>query len=284
MLNQILKLERPLVIFDFETTGLDAEVDRVIQLGITFHFPDKDPVSRATLIDPETPILNDQHGITDEDIRMCHKCKDPEAVHPKADCQIYAKCPTFRALAPDLARRLINVDLGGYNVNFDIKFMKAEMKRAGVPWAWDGHIVDPLQIYRFKRGHTLTNCYLEFGSEDGTPLPKDTKVEDAHDAGADVRMTETALRGQLLRFPDLPRTVKELADFCFPHPENAVDKTGKFVWLNGEAAFNFGKWRGRLLRDPSCRGYLKWMGSGDFSDEVKDICNSAVDGDFPVKE
>jgi len=264
MLNKILQLERPLAILDCETTGLNAEVDRIVQIAVTIHYVDRDPIKWATLINPEVPILNhEHHGIKDEHV---------------------ADAPTFSTHAAGLSKHLLGSDMGGYNVTFDINFVKAEMKRAGVEFDWKGHVIDPLQIYKVKRGHTLTNCYLEYGGENGEPLPPDTSVDDAHDAGFDVFMTERALMGQLLRHTNLPRTVKELAGFCFPRNENAIDETGKFVWVDGEAAFNFGKWRGKLLRDRQVRGYLNWIANvGEFSEEVKEIAQDALDGIFPEK-
>lgn len=264
MLNKILVLERPLVVFDCETTGLNAEVDRIIQLGLTLHFPDKDPKPWNSLFNPGIPIVNHElHGITDDHVK---------------------DAPLFKHYAEDLARYVLNADVCGYNVMFDLAFLKAEMKRADISFPWNGHVIDPLSIYKMKRGHTLVNCYLEYGGENGEPLPPDTPIDDAHDAKFDVHMTQTALRGQLLRHPNLPRTVKELAGFCFPRNENAIDETGKFVWVNGEAAFNFGKWRGKLLKDKAVRGYLHWIANvGEFSEEVKEIAQDALDGIFPEK-
>lgn len=287
MLNKILKLERSLGVLDLETTGIDPKVDRIVQMAITVHYVDKDPLSWKSLIDPEIPILNsDKHRITNEMIASCTRCHRLEKYHPSEEaCEKFQKVPKFRQIAPLLAPKILNMDICGYNVSgFDVQFIKHEMIRAGVEWEWDGHIIDPLQIYRIRRGHNLTNCYLEFGGPGGWPIQPDHRVTEAHDAGVDVEMTEIALYGQLLRYPDLPRTVKELSAFCFPHPENAVDKSGKFIWVGEDAAFNFGKWRGKLLKDPQVKHYLRWMASaGDFTDEVKDIAANAAMGLFPKK-
>jgi len=256
MLNKILRLERNLAIIDLETTGLNPEVDRIIQIAVTIHYVDRDPIAWSSLINPCIRILNNQHGITDADV---------------------ADKPRFEQLAPALAPKITNVDLMGYNVSFDIGFMKAEMKRAGVDWGWQGFVIDPLHIYKMRQGHTLSNAYKHYCNPKG--------FEGAHDAGADVKATEEVLIGQFRHYPDLPRTVKELSSFCFPHPENSVDEKGRFVWINGKVAFNFGKFRGMLLEDPECRGYLNWMiNKGDFSDEVKEIAQDVLDGNPPVKE
>jgi len=257
MLNQILNLERPLAVLDLETTGLNPDIDRIVQIAITIHYPKKDPIAWSSLINPEIPIMNTgNHNITDAHV---------------------AEAPLFKIVAPALAPRILNVDMMGYNVkDFDIKFLRAEMKRAGVDWPWDGYIIDPLHIYRMRQGHTLSNAYIRYVDSKG--------FQGAHNAAVDVAATEAVLIGQLAEYTDLPRTIKELSGFCFPHPENAVDSTGKFVWVGEDAGFNFGKWRGRLLKDPEVRSYLYWMANkGDFSEEVKEIAQDALDGNFPTK-
>jgi DNA polymerase-3 subunit epsilon len=266
MLNKILNLTRPLAILDCETTGLNPEVDRIFQLAVHFHYPielGREPREWSTLFNPEIPILNSEHhGFTDEDVK---------------------DAPVFKHFSNDLARYLLDSDVGGYNVAFDISFIKAEMKRAEVAFPWEGFIIDPLQIYKIQRGHTLTNAFLEYGGENGQPT--NIPFDNAHDAGADVKATEIVLRGQLLRHSNLPRTVGELSNFCFPRNANAIDQTGKFVWLGEDAAFNFGKWRGKLLKDRAVRGYLHWIANvGEFTPEVKEIAQDALDGIFPVKK
>lgn len=278
MLNKILQLERPLAVLDLETTGLNPDADRIVQIAITIHYPHRDSIAWSSLINPEVPIMNTgNHGITDVMIGSCYKCKREPATHPTVDCSEFIPVPKFKDIAPALAPKLTNVDIMGYNVKeFDVKFVRAEMKRAGVEWTWDGFVIDPLHIYRMRKGHTLENCYKEYVDKNG--------FVGAHNAAVDVAATEAALIGQLNRYEDLPRTVKELSGFCFPHPENALDSTGKFVWAGSDAAFNFGKWRGRLLKDPEVRSYLHWIANkGDFSDEVKSIAQDALDGQFPVK-
>lgn len=277
MLNKILRLERNLAVLDLETTGLNPDIDRIIQIAITIHYTHRDPISWSSLINPKIPILNtEKHHITDADIAACYKCKQAEHHHPFENCQDFVPVPEFKQIAVLLAPKITDVDVCGYNVQFDISFMKAEMKRAGVDWPWNGYIIDPLHIYRMRQGHTLTNAYIRYVDPSG--------FKNAHDAENDVRATELVLRGQLLEYADLPRTVKDLSEFCFPHPENAVDKTGRFIWVGKDAAFNFGKHRGKLLKDPSCRPYIKWLSTADFPDDVKDIAADALVGIFPEKQ
>ncbi len=248
MLNQILQLVRPLAVLDLETTGLNAETDRIIQVGMTMHYPDKDPIVYVSLINPECPIKNTgSHKITDEDV---------------------VDSPKFRELAA-------NADIAGHNVaGFDVGFFKAEMKRAGIDWKWDNHIIDTLNICRIMIPHTLENAYKRFVNVQG--------FGGAHDAGNDVAACQEILYAQLIEFRDMPRTVPELSEFCFKK-KDGIDKTGKFIWKDGEACINFGKHRGKPLREVD-RGYLTWMINTDnFPDDAILICGDALKGIYPKK-
>lgn len=256
MLNKILRLERNLAIIDLETTGLNPEVDRICQIAVTIHYTNRDPIAWSSLINPEIPILNtSNHHINDQDVEGK---------------------PTWKQLAPALAPKITNVDLCGYNFkDFDYRFLVAEMKRADVPWEWKGCIIDPLHIYRLKRGHTLSNAFKEYVNPKG--------FENAHDAASDVSATEQVLYAQLNLHQDLPRTVKELSQFCYPHPVNAIDEKGRFIWVGNDAAINFGKHRGKLLKNLD-RYYMKWVIDNDFPEEIKVLVRNALNGVFITKE
>lgn len=254
MLNQLLRLERSIFSLDVETTGVQSEVDRIIQIALTQHHPTKDPIAWSSLINPGIPILNSSfHGITDADV---------------------VNAPTFAAVAQLLGSRLLNVDIMGFFVEFDLNFFRAEMKRAGVVWDWNGYAIDSCLIYRKKKPHSLENGYKEYVDKDG--------FKDAHNAANDVIATDAVLEGLLNCYQDLPRTVKELSEFCYPQASGGVDRAGRIVWQGNEAALNFGKNKGMLLRNaPSA--YLTWMMSGDFSQDVKLIVQAALEGEFPTK-
>lgn len=256
MLNKILRLERPLAVLDLETTGLIPDRDRIIQIAITMHYPHRDPIAWASLVNPEMPIMNQgSHHITDADV---------------------VGKPTFKEIAPALAPKLLDADIAGHNVgNFDVGFVRAEMRRAGVDWPWNGNIICTLAICRLKIPHTLGNAYKRFVDPKG--------FEKAHDAGNDVAATEQVLAAQLAEFQDLPRDVKALAEFCSARNPNGIDKTGKFVWIGDEPCVNFGKHRGTSLRKVD-HGYLIWMiNTPNFPDDAILIAGDALKGKYPTK-
>ena len=66
-----------------------------------------------------------------------------------------------------------------------------------------------------------------------------------------------------------------------------MDAQRKFFWKDGEAAFNFGKHKGELLRDmvKGQRDYIEWIvNEGKFPQDAIDICWRALRGEYPRKE
>ena len=86
-------------------------------------------------------------------------------------------------------------------------------------------------------------------------------------------MTLRVFAGQLARYPELPRSVGELHEMFCAGIDQDLDPEGRFRLVNGEPTVNFGKNRGRLLKDISREepGFLRWIIKGDFSEPVKQI-------------
>jgi len=261
-LARVLKLERPLAVLDLETTGLDPATARIWQIAITKHYPDKDPVRWVSLVDPTIEV-------------PAEATKDHAAVNERIGLE---KPHKFNEMAPVLVKTLVKVDWAGFNVTYDLKVLRAEMRRAHVEWDWEkneSHVVDALRLFQILFPRNLQAAYKEFVDPGG--------FEDAHDAGADVAATEKVLAAQVEGWDHVPRTIPELAAFCFPTPAGAVDKGGKFIWANGEVVVNFGgKHRGKPLRMVET-GYLEWIIKNDFADDVKVICANALKGKYPTR-
>ena len=69
-----LQLDRPLVVFDIESTGVNARQDRIIELAAIRVDPDGTETSKCWLLNPGVPIPKETteiHGITDEIVRNC---------------------------------------------------------------------------------------------------------------------------------------------------------------------------------------------------------------------
>lgn len=101
-------------IIDFETTGLCAEVDRVIEVGVVRMREDKAADSFSRLMNPGyaiPPFITSLTGITNA---MLRNQPPPEAVMPELR-RFLGDCPCI-----------------AHNAAFDSRFFFAEMARAGL--------------------------------------------------------------------------------------------------------------------------------------------------------
>jgi DNA polymerase-3 subunit epsilon len=258
-LNHLLNLKRPLLFFDLETTGIHKDVDRILQIGIIKIYPDGTVREWSTLVNPQIPIsaeASSVHGITEDMVQ---------------------DAPTFEQIVHTLKAGFTDTDVAGYNVvKFDMEFLKAEFNRVGVPFPTGHRFVDAFKIFQRQEPRNLTAAVKFFLNK---------ALDGAHDAMNDVRATVEVLEAQLLRYPDLPRSIEELHTLFFETPQSPhhVDVDGKFVWRNGDAVINFGKHRGKRL-DELPEDYLSWIVDKDFPDSVKDICRQALNGQFPKRK
>ena len=254
----LLTLERPLVFFDLETTGIDPATDRIVEICALRVDPDGTRESRTRRINPERPIpagATAIHGIRDEDVR---------------------DEPTFRQIARGLLEFLANADMAGFNVlRFDLPLLDREFRDCGLDLGLAGRrVVDAMTIFHRMERRDLSaavNFYLG------------RSHEGAHAAEADVSATAEVLEAQLERYPDLPRGVEELDAWMRGGRAAGVDRSGKFVWKDGEAVLAFGKHQGKALRDVAQEnpGYLEWVSRSDFPEAATRVASEALAGRFP---
>ncbi len=255
-----LQLDRPLVIFDIESTGVVPERDRIVELAVQKVMPDGSISSFVKRINPEMPIPPSStaiHGISDADV---------------------ADAPPFSVVASNLAKYLEGCDLGGYNVvHFDIPMLEAEFKRVGYPFSMEGRrVVDAYNIFCKLYPRTLGAAYKFFCGKE---------IENAHSADADTAATWEVLLGQLAKHPEIPRDIAELSSFCNNADPDAIDRTRRFKWRDGEVVVNFGKNNGRTLKDiaENDASFLRWIMRSDFPADVKEIASNALVGKFPTR-
>ena len=261
---QNLPLTRPLVVFDLETTGIDVEKDRIVQIALIRVEPGGGRTTFETLVNPERPIPPEAsavHGIQDADVR---------------------DKPTFSQIRREVEDFLNEVDLAGFNsINFDLPLLQEELKRAGSEMDFPGiRHLDAMKIFHLMERRDLTAAYKFYCGKDLTG---------AHNALADTEATLAILDAQIARYEEVPDEIDALHRFCNPDEGRFVDRKRKFLWNDqGKAEFTFGKYQGQSLNavvaDQRGRSYLEWMLGRDFSEEIKSILRDALDGAFPKKE
>ncbi len=259
MLN--LKLDKPLVFFDLETTGVNIQNDRIVEISVIKYFPNGEKQERTRRVNPEMHIPEESsaiHGITDADVE---------------------NEPTFQAICRNFYIFLEGCDLAGYNLlKFDIPVLQKEFSRCGLTFSTEGRkIVDPYIIFCEKEPRSL---------EAALKFYRGKELTDAHSAAADVAATVDVLMGQLERYPDLPKDLEGLNNFCDRSDPSWIDSTGKFKWREDEAVVGFGRNAGTPLKDIAADnpGFLRWMINADFADDAKEVASEALKGYFPEKK
>ncbi len=241
-----LALNKPIVFFDIEATGLNVATDRIVELCYIKLSPNGTEEVKTLRFNPEKHISEEAsavNGIHDEDVK---------------------DCPTFKERAATLAHTFQGCDFAGFNSNhFDIPLLVEEFIRAGVDFNISGaKFVDVQGIFHKMERRDLTAAYQFYCNKDLT---------NAHTAEADTRATLEVLEAQLDRYKDtLHNSVPFLAEFS--RRNRNVDLAGKIVYNDQNVeTINFGKYRGRsvtevLRRDP---GYFSWVMQGDFTQNTK---------------
>lgn len=232
-------LEKPICIFDIESTGVSTSTDRIVQIAVIKLLPNGTKEEKEVLINPEIPIPQEStevHGITDDMVK---------------------DAPTFKQLSKSINEFFEGCDIGGFNSDsFDINILMAEMNRAEVEFSTKGrNFVDVLKLYRQLFPSTLEAIYERLTGE---------SLEGAHDALADTRATLTVLEKIL---PEELKTPKDIDEFC-QGDKKRVDIASK-LYEDGERVvrYNFGKDRDKsVVSEP---GFANWMLRQDFPEDTK---------------
>ncbi|SOY62437.1 DNA polymerase III, epsilon subunit + GIY-YIG endonuclease (modular protein) [Cupriavidus taiwanensis] len=192
-------LSRPIVFVDLETTGADAQRDRITEIGVVEVGPDG-IVEWETLLDPGMsipPFIQRMTGISDDMVRGQ---------------------PSFESLAESLAERLQGRLFVAHNARFDYGFLKNAFRRAGVTFR-----ADVLCTVRLSRSlfpsverHGLDALIARFGL---LPKGRHRALADAEllwqfwqkiHATYSVELVEAAVR-TLVRRASLPAGLEETA-------------------------------------------------------------------------
>jgi len=255
-----LKLDRPIVFFDLETTGLIMTLDKTVELAYIKIFPDGTSKKDDIYLNPEIKISEESqaiHGISNDDV------KDK---------------PNFRGKSKELFDLFNDCYYSGFNViGFDLPFLKREFLRVGIDFEYEKtDIIDAKVIFHYMEPRTLSAAYKFYCKED---------LVNAHNALVDIEATAKVLSSQL-------DTYEETQDLSFLQTihnsgnDRFVDNDRKFYWRDGKAHFSFSKHKDIPLEDVARNdpGFLNWILSADFSDETKEIVKKALGGVFPKKE
>lgn len=254
-----LNLQRPLVFFDIESTGLNIASDSIIELSFVKIMPGNEERIKTWRVKPWDYVLQRQrpinpaamavHGITDEEL---------------------TDCPTFKEILPEVIEWLDNSDLSGFNsAKFDLPMLAEEIERVRKYSDYNPEIdlhsrqmVDVQNIYHMLEPRNLKAAYRFYCNDD---------LEKAHSAEADTMATYKVLEAQLDRYPeDLKNDVDFLANYSTRHKN--VDYAGRLAYNDQkEVIVTFGKHKGKTAREVyfSEPSYFSWIQNGEFTLDTK---------------
>ena len=201
-----LNLQKPMVVFDLETTGLDLVKDRIIQISYIKVYPNGNEERGNELINPERPIpqmITELTGISDDDV------KDK---------------PTFKELAQTIADKFTGCDFAGFNSNhFDVPLLAEEFLRAGIDFDFSKcRLIDACNIFRKMERRNLAAAYKFYC---GRKMEEDFE---AHRADQDTEATYRVLMGQLDKYAPGANEDEEKV------LENDMDKLAEFSKTNNK--------------------------------------------------
>jgi len=238
--------ERKLICIDLETTGVDPETDRIIEIAM-LEVTDKPHASKLHyLINPGVPIpkvVEDLTGITNERVE---------------------NAPKFHSIADMVWSMLQGVDLLGFNIrSFDLPLLVNELQRCNYYWDLsDVRILDAMVLFKKQFPRTLDAAIKNY-------LPEVVR-ENAHSAMPDVEYTIEVWKEQLRRGglesksrDELERESTYMIDGMYP-----IDLAGKIGLAPcGTICWTFGKNKGKAVKED--RGYCTWVLNSDFPLDTK---------------
>jgi DNA polymerase-3 subunit epsilon len=179
--------QQEFVCLDCETTGLDPQNDRVIEVAITVFKGTEILESYETLVNPQQPIP--------EESRKIHGIKD----------SMVAEKPLINEILPEVFKLIGTRPIVGHCIEFDLTILKEEAKRIYHPWDFDHNIrVDTLRLARLYGGspvNSLERLRQHFNIAEET----------AHRAMGDVLVNIQVFRKLTSNFKTLHDVLQELS-------------------------------------------------------------------------
>lgn len=229
-------MNKNIVFFDLETTGVDRDANNIRIIEISAIKVDKDTLEEIGRIyykcnNDDVPIsqgATDKHGFKEEDL---------------------VGYPTFNQIAQEVFEFFDGCDLGGYYCTFyDNAVLYMSFMRAGINWNYrDLKIYDIYTLYKKYNSGKLSEVYKKYTGKE---------LVDAHEATADITATLDIYREQR-------KLGEEFDDSELLIYQNNVDMAGNFkIRVNDKGAkevyIDFGKWKGKSI-DQIDKSYFAWM-------------------------
>lgn len=234
-------MDKDIIFFDLETTGVDITKDRIVSLStVKTTFDYKIIEKKEVLFNPTIPIpkeASEVHKITDEMV------KDQ---------------PTFLQRSKGVFSYFNGAVLAGYNIKkFDIPLLVEEFLRCGLDLKIEG-VIDCYEI-AFREKRDLTWALKFYAGE---------TMENAHNSSADTEATVKILDGQIFMYDLKKEEIFSKYD--------TLDFSGK---ITNDGKYTFGKHKDKeVLLNSDTIDFAFWMlkPSQSFTLNTKNVIKSLL--------
>lgn len=256
-----MELKNALIALDVESTGVWVEKDKIIEIALIRYEIDGSKKTYHKKINPGIPIpavIEKLTGITNEEVKSA---------------------PYFNQIAKEIFAFIGTADFGGFNLErFDLPLLEREFSEAGIKFEWkERKCYDAQKVYHLNEKRDLSAAYKFYCGKD---------LVGAHSALADTEAVLEILEQQVIQYGEGRKDIGVLDQFEYTAHMDFYDSERKFCWWNGKLYPMFGKYaRKTCLEDivKTDSGYLYWVLKSNFSEGIKSIIKSALDGELPVK-
>lgn len=227
-------LKKPLVCLDIETTGLDIQKDKIIEIYLLKKNLDGSYQEYYSRFNPyPVKIIDDafnKHGITQNDLN---------------------NEPFFKDKIHEVLDFIKDCDLVGYNLlRFDLPIIIDECLRNGVYFNHRGYkIYDSYLIWMYFEKRSLSDAVNRF---------LDENIENYHTARSDVENTIRVFEKQIELYTD--NNIDKIDEIF--NSSKKIDFNGTFkLNENMDIIFGNGKYENHKVKDiiKSDIGYLNWL-------------------------
>lgn len=235
-----MKLNKPIVFFDLETTGVEISTARIVQIACIKLHMDGSMEEKKMLINPTIPIpkeATEVHGITDEMVK---------------------DAPLFSQISKGLFSFFKDCDIAGYNSDsFDVPLLCEEFGRLSIMFlCWEYNLVDVLKYERLLKPNKLVDVYKRYTGKE---------LEGSHDAMNDTRATLEILFHQIEGNEEI--SAQDIDALCQGNKKR-YDVSGKtYINEQGVICWSFGKNIHKSVIED--KKYVDWVLNSDFPSETK---------------
>jgi DNA polymerase-3 subunit epsilon len=223
---------KPIIFFDLETTGVNVETDRIVQIALMIVKPDGTKEFKSRYINPEIPIpkeASDVHHITDETVK---------------------DAPIFKRVAKGLFQIFEGCNVAGYNSDaFDIPLLHKEFERCGIEWDVSKvQRVDVFKLYKLMHPNDLSSVYHRLTGN---------ILTNAHNAEDDINATFEVFNKLVELSDGMFESVEDVTEYT-QDGKLLFDLAGKmYIDEDGIVRWSYTKHKDKPILDD--RGYLDWF-------------------------